>query len=165
MRSFALPKGRSSVSARLALLLFPWHTTADVVPLLFASCGELIPAVRFPMYRDDDDGVRFRGVTDLSQGNLSCAAREPQIPFPAYSILSFTSVGRFSCTIRTPLHRRKRVTIRENDFRGLTSSDRTLCGGNVRKLLPGNIIKESSTRRNSDSIGLENNDTVNDTVT
>jgi len=95
------------------------------------------------MYRDEDDGVRFRGVTDLSRGNLSCAAREPQTPFPACSILSFTLLLAAQFEVGAALHRRKRVAIRGNNFRGLILPDRTLCRGNVRGIV--------ETRGNSDS--------------
>lgn len=73
------------------------------------KAATLIPAVRppiSPLYDDDDDnddGVRFRGVTDLSRGNPSCrmqyAGREPQTS----SILSFSfgAVSPPNCKCRS----------------------------------------------------------------
>jgi len=87
--SFALPKGRFSAECTAAPTLLPFSWRNSIALLLLAKT--LIPAVRCPTSPLCDDGVRFRGVTDLSRTNSSCrtqyARREPQTRFDSFFFL------------------------------------------------------------------------------
>jgi len=73
---FALPKDHFSAAQRRAHrgIDIPSFFVTQRHPAFSRKATTLIPAVRYPISPlcGDDDGIHFRGVTDLSRRNPSC---------------------------------------------------------------------------------------------
>lgn len=82
--SFALPKDRFPAGAHRGIIPSFFVTQRHRAPFFSQSHGPsfLRSGAQYRVC-DDDDGVRFRGVTDLSRGNPSCEKRTAD-PFDSF---------------------------------------------------------------------------------
>lgn len=112
--SFALPKDRSSAGASSTSRyqhssLFREATASCALPLAKPRRWFLRFGAQYHVCNDNDDDIRFRGVTDLSRGNPSCRNTREENRRPVRFFLFRSAPSRRLTAIQMPfaLHRRK----------------------------------------------------------